>query len=785
LVTVERRGRALSFVVGLTGKDPVIEVPMPGDYAPDVYVSVMAVRGRVEGWSLWSANMARDWGVPFFSKDGGKPTATVDLAKPSYRVGIAKVKVGWDSHRLSVGVKADKERYAPRDTATVDVQVKTPDGKPAGQADLAFAAVDEALMQLAPNDSWDVLTAMMGDSPALGADLDRADAGRRQAPLRQEGGRSRRRLAAAIFRGSTARISSPVVLWRGKVDLDANGHAQVKVPLSDALTSFRLVAIATNGAQQFGTGDVKVRTAQDLGIISGLPPLVRTGDTFGATFTLRNASNKPMRVTADVKLTPAVATGKPLTVDIPAGGAVPVVWNLTAPGPGRQSQLVGDREDRRRQGDRSRHRRPGSRPCRAGRDLGGDDPSRRATISSVRLAPPGGHGSCPGRWQRRCVSSTDFARAAASRGVRDYMAFYPYGMPRAQRTSKGDRQRRLAALEPDTRGRAAPPISDQGNGFARYFTGDCPGYRSADPPISLGQLPEGGADRLPDRGPKGQDDRGDEIGGRLGGTRHEDYGDVRLQRVAALRRCAARAAATPAMLGPSSASHRPTCRPRRFPTISRRSRTCLASPTARRCVPTASESCAPGWSYEGTRIDLVDKDGQPLVADGIGRHRFDQDADRDARPTRLAERYGQDDDRRRRAPATGGIGIPPRPMPGARSPRASSWRSIRRRRSPGSPAPRSAGNRSADPGRSTCRSAASASRCLRRACRWRSASPAAPVLGVRLGQGRRCRSPQPLNAGYKMTKTTEVIQAFKPGTITRGDVISVTINVEASASATG
>src|SRR5690606_27768526 len=29
---------------------------------------------------------------------------------------------------------------------------------------------------------------------------------------------------------------------------------------------------------------------------------------------------------------PAVATGRPLTVDIPAGGAVPVVWNLTAPG---------------------------------------------------------------------------------------------------------------------------------------------------------------------------------------------------------------------------------------------------------------------------------------------------------------------------------------------------------------------------------------------------------------------------------------------------------------------
>ena len=32
-------------------------------------------------------------------------------------------------------------------------------------ADVTFVAVDQALLQLAPNDSWDVLTAMMGDRP--------------------------------------------------------------------------------------------------------------------------------------------------------------------------------------------------------------------------------------------------------------------------------------------------------------------------------------------------------------------------------------------------------------------------------------------------------------------------------------------------------------------------------------------------------------------------------------------------------------------------------------------
>src|SRR3546814_10124529 len=46
LVTVEREGVLASYVTEISGKDPVIEVKMPGSYAPDVYVSVLAVRSE-------------------------------------------------------------------------------------------------------------------------------------------------------------------------------------------------------------------------------------------------------------------------------------------------------------------------------------------------------------------------------------------------------------------------------------------------------------------------------------------------------------------------------------------------------------------------------------------------------------------------------------------------------------------------------------------------------------------------------------------------------------------
>ena len=40
-----------------------------------------------------------------------------------------------------------------------------PGGKPAKSAEIAFAAVDEALLQLKPNESWKLIDAMMGERP--------------------------------------------------------------------------------------------------------------------------------------------------------------------------------------------------------------------------------------------------------------------------------------------------------------------------------------------------------------------------------------------------------------------------------------------------------------------------------------------------------------------------------------------------------------------------------------------------------------------------------------------
>lgn len=331
LVTVEREGVIDSQVVHLSGKDPIVEVPIKDGYSPNVYVSVLALRGRVGVWRSRLADLVRWLHLPF-TIDGGSPGALVDLSKPAYRLGIANIRVGWDPHRLEVRVTPAADTYRTRETARVTVSVKPALGGalPAG-AEIALAAVDEGLLALMPNESWKLLDAMMG--------LRGLEVGTATAQMQVIGKRHYGRKAGAPGgsggRAPARELFDTLLLWKGRVPLDANGQAMVDVPLNDALSSFRIVAIATAGSDRFGTGSASIRTTQDLQLVSGLPSLVREGDRLEATVTLRNASTRA--ITADLSArfaagTPAVtSTLPPQQLKLEAGAAAEARWSITVP----------------------------------------------------------------------------------------------------------------------------------------------------------------------------------------------------------------------------------------------------------------------------------------------------------------------------------------------------------------------------------------------------------------------------------------------------------------------
>jgi alpha-2-macroglobulin len=332
LVSVEREAIVETHVVQLNGQDPTISLTIKDSWGPNVYVSVLALRGRlreVPWYSLftWGYKAPREWWTAFWyeGREYVAPTALVDLSKPAFRFGVAEIRVGTKAHQLDVSVKADKESYPVRGKAQVTIQVKLPNGQPAANAEVALAAVDQALLELSPNTSWDLLDAMLQrrswgveTSTAQMEIIGRRHYGRKAVPAGGGGGRS-----------GTRELFDTLLLWNPSVKLDVNGQAVVTVPLNDALTSFKIVAVADASTGLFGTGSTMIKATQDLQIISGLPPLVREDDQFRAQITLRNTTKEVMKV--DVTARATLLDLKPQTVDIPAGEAREVAWLVTAP----------------------------------------------------------------------------------------------------------------------------------------------------------------------------------------------------------------------------------------------------------------------------------------------------------------------------------------------------------------------------------------------------------------------------------------------------------------------
>ena len=345
LLSVEREGIIESRVITLRGDDPTIDLKIEKTWAPNVYVSVLALRGRIRD-TPWYSFFTWGWKEPLawarsYWYDGREyqaPTAMVDLAKPAFKLGVAALQVGVRAHELQVSVVADKPQYAVRQKATARIKVLF-EGKPLAGADVAFAAVDEGLLALRGNDSWDLLNTMIHQrvwgvetATAQSEIIGRRHYGRKAVAAGGGGGR-----------GSTRELFDTLLVWKASVALDANGEAVVEVPLNDSLTSFKLVAIADAGTQQFGTGSTSIRVTQDLQLLSGLPPLVREGDSFSAMLTLRNTTAREMKVRATlqgVANAPAANGGDivrtplefaPQDVVLAASSAKEIGWPINVP----------------------------------------------------------------------------------------------------------------------------------------------------------------------------------------------------------------------------------------------------------------------------------------------------------------------------------------------------------------------------------------------------------------------------------------------------------------------
>lgn len=262
LITVEQRGIKNYFVKEFNSKNPIITIKANEDYAPNVVISVVLIRGRIAS---------------------PPPTFMVDLAKPSIKMGLTEVNVDKKKYRLDVEIETDKNKYLVREKVYGKVIVRGADS----DANVMLIVVDEGLLSLMENPTYNILDGIVKKVPyevrsssGLIQVVGKRHFGKKAMP---SGGGGGRLVTREMF--DTLIYFNPSIKTR-------NGVAEFIFDLNDSITSFRIVAVVTSSSNKFGTGYKNIESTKELFINSSLPYLAREGDRYDAAFVIKNVSDK-------------------------------------------------------------------------------------------------------------------------------------------------------------------------------------------------------------------------------------------------------------------------------------------------------------------------------------------------------------------------------------------------------------------------------------------------------------------------------------------------------------
>jgi uncharacterized protein YfaS (alpha-2-macroglobulin family) len=263
LLTTEREGVRTTKQFNLTSTQQTITVPITEEDIPNVFVSVMLVKGRTK---------------EAVTKDASDP------GKPSFRLGYIELNVQDASKRLKVEVKANRDEYRPASKADIEINVRDASGKPT-QSEVTLWAVDYGVLSLTAYQTPDVLQSIYQHKAlqVVTEDSRQRIVSRRVITPKGagEGGGGGREVGPGAIRKDFRVLA----FWIGSVVTDANGHATKSVTLPESLTTYRIMAVGGDRASRFGWAQAEIRINKPLMLQAAFPRFMAVGDKayFGGT----------------------------------------------------------------------------------------------------------------------------------------------------------------------------------------------------------------------------------------------------------------------------------------------------------------------------------------------------------------------------------------------------------------------------------------------------------------------------------------------------------------------
>ncbi len=316
LVTVERLKVQRHFFTEIQSNAQAVDVPVEAGDAPNVFVSVMVIRGAADD--------------------------TRQFKQPEYKVGFCQLNVEDTATQLGVAVTTAKPEYQPGEeieaTATITTQ-----GKPAAGAEVTFWAVDEGVLSLVQYETptpWDEFhtTEMLGVDTGLSL-ISLLPENPKELEFTNKGYMIGGGGNEDAMQEKMRKNFKPTAFWEADLKADAAGVVRVKFKAPDNLTKFRVMAVAVSGADKFGSGEGSFLTNKPLMLEPALPRFANVGDEVMLKGILMNTTKEAMKVDVALTLDATAKAAGPVTqsVDLPAGATKAVLFPVvfTEPGPAK------------------------------------------------------------------------------------------------------------------------------------------------------------------------------------------------------------------------------------------------------------------------------------------------------------------------------------------------------------------------------------------------------------------------------------------------------------------
>ncbi len=322
LMTVER-GSILAVEQFITSTaNPIVDLPIEAAYAPNVFVSFVAV-------------------------------CTETVGAPQTVLGTVEVDVEPVLQRLKVELRPDRAEYEPGESAQVQVSVYDADGNPV-DAEIGLAVVDKAVLALAEEQSPSIEAAFYGKQPLRIVSGDslitlasrwshRFQALQKEAEVvaveMMVGG-----LGGGVGEGSQPELRHEfpdTAFWEAHLRTGPQGEVQVSIPLPDSLTTWVLDGRAVTADTKVGQAEVEIITTKPFFIRPLTPRFFVAGDEAEVGAIVHNTTDH--RLSVEVTLT---AEGAQLhseaaqSLTLPAGGRARLDWRIAVPEAGGDAVLL-------------------------------------------------------------------------------------------------------------------------------------------------------------------------------------------------------------------------------------------------------------------------------------------------------------------------------------------------------------------------------------------------------------------------------------------------------------